>query len=107
MAHPGRAHARFADGGKGFGQQLVESHALHALAFLHVARIRDGSRYALLKLNGARLEFVVRELLDGRLKVVDLLDDWLNRFQRALIAAAENFGQKFSYHGLLSPNGKW
>src|SRR2546421_7000698 len=107
MAHSGRAHARFAHCSEGFGQQLVESHALHALAFLHVARIRDGTRHTLLELNGARLEFFVRELLDGRLKVIDLLDDWLNRFQRALIAAAENFGQKFIYHSLLSPNGKW
>jgi hypothetical protein len=58
---------------------------------------------------------VVGEFLHRRLKVVDLLDEGKQRLEVALVAAAENFGQKFIYHdfspagapALLAPLWSW
>jgi hypothetical protein len=98
MAHPCGTHARFSDGRKRCGHQLVKDSLLFALAVFLVARISDGARHALLKLCGACAQLFIRKLFNGWLKLVDAPDDGLNGFKITLVAAAENFGQKLINH---------
>ena len=45
-----------------------------------------------LKESGALAQLLVGELFSLRLKLVDLRDQRTNRFQKAFVAAAKNFG---------------
>ena len=101
VAHAGGAHARLAHGGEGFGQKLVERGPLDPLALRFVRDAFDGAGDALLELDGARAQLLVREALDGGLQFVNPPDDGLDRFQEALVAAPENLGQNFINHGVL------
>ena len=78
MTHLQNTPARLAAHGKDLGQELVER-----LPFFT----------ALFELGGLRFELVVREFLDGRLKLVDDIDDRPHAFELAPRAASENLGE--------------
>jgi hypothetical protein len=109
VAHPRGAHAGLAREGERLGQHAVERLLRAPLALL-LRLLALGGRVAhlgddlLAQLADAGAHLVVGELLHRRLQVVDLLDERQERLEVTLVAAAENFGQKFIYHD-FSPAG--
>ena len=61
-------------------------------------RVADLGDDLLAQLRDAGAHLVVGELLHGGFEAVNLRDERLKRLDVALVAAAENFGQKFIYH---------
>jgi hypothetical protein len=111
VAHPRRAHRGLAREGEDLGQDAVERLLRATLALLDgllalgggVAHLADD---LLAQLHDAGAHLVVGELLHRRLEVVDLLDEGQQRLKVALVAAAENFGQKFIYHDSSPVRGR-
>ena len=83
VAHAQHPHAGLAADGKGLGQDLVE-------------RLAVGD--ALLEFGGLGLQLGVGQRLHLLLKAVDLVDDLLELFEQAFVAAAEDAGEQAIEH---------
>ena len=91
VTHAGGSDAGFAHGGESLGQNLVQNLLLETLPLCLITGFCQGGLDPFLESRGARAQFIVRKLLDRRLKCVDFPDDRLNSLEIPLIAAAKNF----------------